>query len=75
MKDPLIEVYGEKLFARYWASWVDAMEAIYNKNKGNICSDLLKDIKCPTLILYGQRDPLVNSVHVSHLHTNIEGSR
>ncbi|CAB3222341.1 unnamed protein product [Arctia plantaginis] len=75
LREPLIEVYGEKLFARYWASWVEAMEAIYKKNKGNICSDLLKNIKCPTLILYGQKDSLVDSVHVSHLHTNIEGSR
>lgn len=74
-RDPLIEVYGEKLFAKYWASWVDAMDAIYKQNNGNICSELLKNIKCPTYILYGQKDPLVFSVHVSHLHTHIEGSR
>lgn len=75
MRDPLIEVYGEERFAAYNASWVDIMEEIYNANKGNICNELLKDIKCPTFILYGQKDPLVDSVHASHLHTHISGSR
>ncbi|XP_075976426.1 serine hydrolase BPHL [Anticarsia gemmatalis] len=75
MRDPLIEVYGEKLFAKYWASWVEAMEAIYKEKNANICSEFLKHIKCPTFILYGQKDPLVNSSHVSHLHTHIDGSR
>lgn len=73
-REPLLEVYGEKL-AKYWASWTEAMEAICREKNGNICSELLKDINCPTYILYGQKDPLVNSVHVSHLHTNIDGSR
>lgn len=75
MREPLIEIYGEQLFARYWAEWVDGMEAIVKTKDGNICSDLLKHIKCPTYILYGQQDPLVDSVHVSHLHTHIDGSR
>ncbi|KAJ8719180.1 hypothetical protein PYW07_016736 [Mythimna separata] len=75
MREPLIEIYGEKLFARYWAEWVDGMEAIVKTKDGNICSELLKHIKCPTYILYGQQDPLVDSVHVSHLHTHIDGSR
>ncbi|XP_050349270.1 valacyclovir hydrolase-like [Nymphalis io] len=73
--EPLIEVYGKENFPRYWSSWVDAMERIYHANKGNICSDVLKNIKCPTFILYGEKDPLVDCVHVSHLHTHINGSR
>ncbi|KAJ0177963.1 hypothetical protein K1T71_006836 [Dendrolimus kikuchii] len=75
MRQPMIEVYGEELFAKYWSDWVDAMELIYRENKGNICSQFLKDIKCPTFILYGEKDPLVDKVHVSHLHTNIDGSK
>lgn len=71
----MVEIYGQERFARYWASWVDAMDAIYRAKDGDICSDRLKDIKCPTFILYGQKDPMVDGVHVSHLHTHIEGSR
>ncbi|CAH2085260.1 unnamed protein product [Euphydryas editha] len=73
--EPLIEVYGKERLANYWASWVDAMVTIYNTKQGNICSELLKNIQCPTYILYGEKDPLVDCVHVSHLHTHISGSR
>jgi valacyclovir hydrolase len=75
MRDPMIEVYGEELFARYWAQWVDGMAALYNDNNANICGEILKDIKCPTFILYGEKDPIVDKVHATHLHTNITGSR
>ncbi|XP_039750363.1 valacyclovir hydrolase-like isoform X2 [Pararge aegeria] len=73
--EPMIEIYGKERFAKYWANWVDAMDAIYQANNGDICSHQLKNIKCPTYILYGEKDPMVDQVHVSHLHTHIEGSR
>ncbi|KAG6445029.1 hypothetical protein O3G_MSEX003669 [Manduca sexta] len=75
MRQPMIDVYGEEFFAKYWAEWTDGMINIFNKHDGNLCSSLLKDIKCPTFILYGEKDPMVDQVHVSHLHTHIEGSR
>ncbi|CAH3995513.1 valacyclovir hydrolase [Pieris brassicae] len=75
MREPMIELYGEEIFKSYWAKWVDTMEALFKAKDGNICSDLLKDIKCPTFILHGEKDPLVEGVHVSHLHTHITGSR
>ncbi|XP_026759759.2 valacyclovir hydrolase [Galleria mellonella] len=74
MKEPMIELYGDR-FASYWIEWVDGVIALFKAKDGNICSERLKDIKCPTLILYGEKDPMVDSVHASHLHTNIEGSR
>ncbi|XP_045496564.1 valacyclovir hydrolase-like [Colias croceus] len=75
MKEPMIELYGEERFATYWAKWVDTMEALFKAKDGNICSDLLENIKCQTLIVHGEKDPLVDGVHVSHLHTHIPGSR
>ncbi|CAH2040788.1 unnamed protein product, partial [Iphiclides podalirius] len=75
MRQPMVDVYGEEKFATYWASWVEGMEALFLEKDGNICSELLKKIKSPTLILHGEKDPLVDNVHVSHLHTHIEGSR
>lgn len=75
MRDPMIEIYGEATFAKIWSEWIDTMIDIYNKNNGNICAEILKDIKCPTFILYGEKDPMVDNVHVSHLHTHIDGSR
>ncbi|XP_049871065.1 valacyclovir hydrolase isoform X2 [Pectinophora gossypiella] len=75
MREPMIAVYGEDLFRKYWAEWVDGMVALFNAKNGEICSSMLKNIKCPTFILYGQKDPMVDGSHVAHLHTNIEGSR
>lgn len=71
----MIDIYGKARFANYWANWVEAMDEICKTKNGNICADLLKNIKCPTYILYGEKDPLVDKVHVSHLHTQIDGSR
>lgn len=75
MREPLIEVYGEELFSKYWDEWVDGQEAIVKKKNGNICAHLLKDIKCPTYVMYGQKDPIVDCSHISFLHTHIDGSR
>ncbi|KAI5633596.1 alpha/beta hydrolase fold domain-containing protein [Phthorimaea operculella] len=75
MREPMIAVYGEEVFRKLWSDWVDGMINLYNARNGDICSGVLKDIKCPTLIIYGQKDPMVDSSHVSHMHTNIQGSR
>ncbi|XP_013173962.1 PREDICTED: uncharacterized protein LOC106122510 isoform X2 [Papilio xuthus] len=75
MREPMIEAYGEEKFAQYWARWVDGMVEIAQAQNGNICNEIVKDISCPTFILHGEKDPLVDNVHVSHLHTHIEGSR
>ncbi|XP_073952847.1 valacyclovir hydrolase [Choristoneura fumiferana] len=75
MRKPMIEAYGEELFAKYWSSWVEAMTAMFQAKDGDICSGLLKDIVAPTFILYGEKDPMVANMHVSHLHTHILGSR
>lgn len=74
MRAPFIEVYGEEL-EKYWHKWNDGVITVYNSNKGNICAHMLKDIKCPTLILYGEKDPMVDPVHATHLLTNIPNSR
>lgn len=73
MKKPMLELYSD--FATYWSTWMDGMETVYKANNGNICSHLLKDIKCPTFILYGEKDPIVDPVHASHFLTNISNSR
>ncbi|XP_041968722.1 valacyclovir hydrolase [Aricia agestis] len=75
MREPMVELYGEEYFPKLWSNWIDGVIAVYNKNDGNICAEMLKNIKCPTFILHGEKDPMVDNVHVSHLHTHIEGAR
>uniref|UniRef100_UPI00398E96D1 valacyclovir hydrolase isoform X3 n=1 Tax=Pristiophorus japonicus TaxID=55135 RepID=UPI00398E96D1 len=45
---------------------------LYN---GNICQDLVPLIKCPTLIIHGEKDPMVPRYHPDYLHKHIRGSR
>lgn len=72
MKEPLIQLYGEEYFTKIWNGWCDAMQNIYEKKKGNLCLEMLPKIKCPTFILYGDKDPLVDKSHLPMLHMNIK---
>ncbi|OXB84586.1 UNVERIFIED_CONTAM: hypothetical protein H355_008062 [Colinus virginianus] len=42
---------------------------------GSICQQLLPHIKCPTLIIHGEKDPLVPRFHAEYIHEHIKGSR
>ncbi|KAG8133269.1 hypothetical protein E2320_011073, partial [Naja naja] len=42
---------------------------------GDICQQLLPHIKCPTLIIHGEKDPLVPRFHAEYIHKHIGGSR
>lgn len=67
-------MYGYEGFQKLWNDWCDAMSDIY-KSGGNICKDLLSEIKSPTLILHGDKDPMVANEHPEFLAKHIKGSR
>lgn len=72
MKQPFIELYGEKYFSDTWNAWVDSFQAIFKDNKGNICREAIPNIQAPTLILHGAQDPLVPMEHPVYLHKNLK---
>ena len=41
---------------------------------GDICTGVVSNIKCPTLILHGVKDPMVTKSHPDHLLKHIPGS-
>ncbi|ESO83077.1 hypothetical protein LOTGIDRAFT_133979, partial [Lottia gigantea] len=71
MRQPFLEVYGEKYFRAQWQNWVKAYCRYYHEKGGDICKEDIKKIKCPTLIVHGEKDPLVSPEHPSYLHSNI----
>jgi valacyclovir hydrolase len=73
MVQTMEQIYGEQL-QELWSAWCDAMQAIYQAG-GNICRDRLREIRCPTFILHGGKDPLVPNFHAHVLHEEIAGSR
>jgi len=72
MKQPFVDLYGEKYFSDTWNAWVDSFQMILKTNGGNICREVLSKIKAPTLILHGAQDPLVPMEHPVYLHKNIK---
>ncbi|XP_061831589.2 valacyclovir hydrolase-like [Nerophis lumbriciformis] len=75
MKQPMEEVYGAELFAKTWVACLDAISQFAQRPEGNICIELLPLIRCPTLIIHGEKDPIVPSFHPHFLLKHIQGSR
>lgn len=75
MRQPMEEVYGAEVFAKTWEAWVDGVAHFAKRPEGSICLELLPLISCPTLIIHGEKDPMVPSVHPQCLLKHIKGSR
>lgn len=71
---PLKKLYGAETLQDVQNSWCDAMLEIKRKG-GDICGYLLEKIECPTLILHGDKDPLVGLEHPEHLMTKIKRAK
>lgn len=74
MKAPLVQLYTEEGLQKMWNDWCNTMVE-FLKHDGNICKDLLKHIKCPTLILHGDKDPLVPFEHPQFLLDNMKQAK
>ncbi|KAK2834993.1 hypothetical protein Q5P01_015477 [Channa striata] len=75
MRQPMEEVYGAQVFAKTWEAWVDGVAQFAHRPGGSICMELLSYISCPTLIIHGEKDPMVPSFHPQYLLEHIKGSR
>ncbi|XP_034439122.1 valacyclovir hydrolase [Hippoglossus hippoglossus] len=75
MRQPLEDVYGAELFARTWAAWVDGVSQFIKRPEGSICMECLPLITCPTLVVHGEKDPMVPISHAQYLHKHVKGSR
>ncbi|XP_062308720.1 valacyclovir hydrolase [Osmerus eperlanus] len=75
MRKPMEEMYGAKLFKATWEAWVDGIGQFAQRPEGTICMDLLPKVSCPTLIIHGEKDPMVPSFHPHYLLQHIKGSR
>ncbi|CAL1592649.1 unnamed protein product [Knipowitschia caucasica] len=75
MRKPMEEVYGAEHFAKIWEDWVKGISEFGKRPKGNICMDLLPLITCPSLIIHGEKDPMVPAIHPQYLHEHIRNSR
>ncbi|XP_054980235.1 valacyclovir hydrolase [Sorex araneus] len=74
-RKPLEVLYGRSYLARTCEQWVDGIGQFKHLPDGNICRHLLPLVRCPTLIVHGEKDPLVPRFHADYIHQHVAGSR
>ncbi|KAG7300390.1 hypothetical protein JYU34_015994 [Plutella xylostella] len=68
-------IYGKENLAKVWRQFIDFDAHFLKEQRGNICLHSLKDIKCPTQLIFGQKDPLTKIENGWLLHALIKNSR
>ena len=66
-------LYGKDGLQELWSDWNDGQINIFQKCEGNICQEFLPKISCPTLLIYGEKDPLLLSFHPQYIHKSLKG--
>ncbi|XP_052844221.1 valacyclovir hydrolase [Drosophila gunungcola] len=67
MREPMEKVYGVERFPQLWAEWVDAACSFYDQKDGDFCRSEVEQIKAPTFILHGKKDPMIAAEHIPWL--------
>ncbi|XP_068747633.1 valacyclovir hydrolase-like [Montipora capricornis] len=75
MREPLEALYGKEGLQEIQSGWIAGISKYYTDRGGDICTKAVKSITCPTLVVHGQKDPLVPQFHPEYLHNNIPGSK
>ena len=70
---PMQALYGDD-FQPLWSGWCDVQQALLAAG-GDLCRERLSEIRCPTLLLHGENDPLVPVFHAHFLHQHIVDAR
>jgi valacyclovir hydrolase len=73
VREPLKAIYGDTLQA-LWSSFCDWAQEIHRAG-GELYRERLHLVRCPTLILHGEKDPLVPGFHPKTIHRGIVGSQ
>ena len=74
MRAPLEAVYGLEELQKMWGSACDGWGAIMKDGGGDICQQEAKAIRCPTLVLGGEKDPIVPTFHPHWFKDHIPGA-
>ena len=74
MRESLLAVYGEDL-QPMWTQYCETVEQMAKKEKGNVCAKECAAVKCESLILHGEMDPMVSPEHPHYFAAHIEHSR
>src|SRR5262249_1200975 len=74
MRASLEPLYGADGLQALWTKYCDAMREVL-KQGGDICKHILPNIKCPTLIVQGDKDAITPPEHATFIASRIARSR
>ncbi|KAK7505671.1 hypothetical protein BaRGS_00002942 [Batillaria attramentaria] len=75
MRDPMVQLYGADYLQTMWSKWIVAYAGYWTERNGDLCMKEVKQVRCPTLIIHGQKDVMVEQEHADYLHATIPGSQ
>jgi valacyclovir hydrolase len=71
MRAAMEPIYGREELQKMWNSFCDGMKAIMETKAGDVCLQALQEIRCPTLVMHGAKDPMVSAVHPKYFTRQI----
>ena len=76
MRAAMEAVYGGD-FPRMWSDWMDGFVGVYFDpvRKGDLCKKEAGEVKCPTLVVHGEKDALCPKFHAEFLSNEIPNCR
>ncbi|CAN8020618.1 unnamed protein product, partial [Ixodes persulcatus] len=75
MREPMEALYGPERFQKLWWGYCAFHKRLLHNQGGDVCRAELAKIRCPTLIVHGEKDPLVPPEHPAYLLRHIALSK
>ena len=76
MRVAMETIYGED-FPEMWCEWMDAFVGVHfdPNRKGDLCTKELAQVKCPSLVVHGDKDVLCPKFHANFLSKQLPNCR
>ena len=74
MKAPMLQLYGDEYLQKMLTDWGNSVEKYYQDGGDKDFKEGLARITCPTLVIHGELDPVLDVDHAEFLHKNIKNS-
>ena len=68
-------IYGVPNYAPLWQKFTDSVRAMYAKTDGDVCTEEMTKVSCPTLILHGGRDKFSPLSHAEYMKNHMGDSQ
>lgn len=77
-KSQLLEMYGEQYLLEMWNGWCDEAVRMSSsstfKENGGSYQKIIASVQCPSLVIHGTKDSLVEIGAAYHLNKTLKGS-